>query len=134
MPVVRRSRADIDRTRRLRDLASRPQPSEAEIEQQAAQDDNAWIAADASDAVPAYPPATPAQVRALRSRLGLSQAQFARRFGFTVDTIQQYEQGRRVPSGPASTLLRVIAADPDAVVRALDPRRKPAARDAHAAE
>ncbi len=59
------------------------------------------------------------QVRALRSRLGLSQAQFAQRFGFTVDTVQQYEQGRRTPSGPASTLLRVIDADPEAVIRAL---------------
>jgi putative transcriptional regulator len=44
-------------------------------------------------------------------------------FGFSVDTVQQYEQGRRVPSGPASTLLRVIAAEPEAVIRALDPHR-----------
>jgi hypothetical protein len=36
-----------------------------------------------------------------------------------LDTVQQYEQGRRRPSGPASTLLRVIEADPEAVVRAL---------------
>jgi len=50
--------------------------------------------------------------------MGLSQAQFARRFGFTIDTLQQYEQGRRAPSGPAATLLRVIEADPDAVQRA----------------
>jgi len=70
-------------------------------------------------AEPVYPPPSADQVRALRARLGLSQAQFARRFGFTLDTIQQYEQGRRSPSGPATTLLRVIEADPDAVVRAL---------------
>jgi putative transcriptional regulator len=49
----------------------------------------------------------------------LTQTQFAGRFGFTLDTVQQYEQGRRRPSGPALTLLRVIEADPDAVVRAL---------------
>jgi putative transcriptional regulator len=55
--------------------------------------------------------------------LGLSQAQFARRFGFTLDTVQQYEQGRRRPSGPESTLLRVIEADPEAVVRAPRPRK-----------
>jgi putative transcriptional regulator len=48
----------------------------------------------------------------------LSQVQFARRFGFTLDTAQQDEQGRRRPSGPASTLLRVIEANPEAVVRA----------------
>jgi putative transcriptional regulator len=64
----------------------------------------------------AYPPLSPAQVRALRANWGLSQAQFARRFGFTVDTVQQYEQRRRRPSSPAPTLLRVIEADPEAVV------------------
>jgi putative transcriptional regulator len=53
----------------------------------------------------------------------LTQAQFARRFGFTLDTVQQYEQGGRRPSGPASTLLRVIEADPEAVVRALRLRK-----------
>ena len=39
--------------------------------------------------------------------------------GFALDMVQQYEQGRQRPSGPASTLLRVIDADPEGVVRAL---------------
>jgi putative transcriptional regulator len=134
MPIVRRSRAQIDRKRLLAGLKARPAPSEAEIERQAAEGDDAWTEADAVSAIPVYPPPTAAQVRELRSRLGLSQAQFARRFGFTVDALQQYEQGRRVPSGPASTLLRVIAADPEAVICALDPRRKARARSAHADE
>ncbi len=134
MPIVRRTRTEIDRKRLLADLAAQPEPTEAEIAQQAAEDGAAWTDADAATAVPVYPPPSAAQVRALRSRLGLSQAQFARRFGFTVDTLQQYEQGRRVPSGPASTLLRVIASDPDAVTRALDPRRHPVGHDAPAAE
>jgi putative transcriptional regulator len=73
--------------------------------------------------VPVYPPPSPEQVRALRAKLGLTQAEFARRFGFTPDTVQQYEQGRRRPSEPASTLLRVIEADPDAVERALGLRK-----------
>jgi putative transcriptional regulator len=84
-----------------------------------------------AQAVPVYPPPKPEDVRALRARLELSQSQFALMFGFSVDTVQQYEQGRRVPSGPASTLLRVIAAEPEAVIRALDPhreRRRAAAR------
>ncbi len=134
MPIVRRSRTNIDRKRLLANLAASREPSEAEIERQAAEDDNAWSEADVASAMPVYPPLTAVQVRELRSRLGLSQAQFARRFGFTVDTLQQYEQGRRVPSGPASTLLRVIASEPDAVMRALDPRNKVRARDAHAAK
>jgi putative transcriptional regulator len=68
---------------------------------------------------PVYPPPTPDEMRALRARLSLSQKKFAERFGFTVEAIQQYEQGRRRPSGPAATLLQVIAADPRAVARAL---------------
>ena len=58
-------------------------------------------------------------VRALRSRLGLSQEAFAARFGFSVDAIRQYESRRRIPRGPVRTLLRVIAREPDAVTRAL---------------
>jgi putative transcriptional regulator len=58
-------------------------------------------------------------VRALRTRLGLSQEAFAARFGFSVEAVRQYERHRRTPTGPARTLLRVIASDSDAVIRAL---------------
>ncbi|HUC16451.1 MAG TPA: type II toxin-antitoxin system MqsA family antitoxin [Acetobacteraceae bacterium] len=100
-------------------MATRRKPGEAEIARQAAQDRDAWTAADLAAAVKVYPPPTPKEVKALRVRLGMSQAQFARSFGFTVDAVQQYEQGRRRPSGPASALLRVIAREPEAVRRAL---------------
>jgi putative transcriptional regulator len=123
MPTVRRTRADIDEAKLLAELAARPQPSEEQIEAQAAEDGDAWTDEELTDAEPVYPPPSPQQVRALRAKLGLSQAQFARRFGFTLDTVQQYEQGRRRPSGPATTLLRVIEADPEAVVRALGLRK-----------
>jgi putative transcriptional regulator len=65
------------------------------------------------------PPPLPDDVRAIRQRLGLSQEQFASRFGFSVETIRNYEQGHRRPAGPARVLLRVIASEPDAVTRAL---------------
>jgi putative transcriptional regulator len=123
MPIVRRTRADIDEAKLLAELTARSRPTEAEIEAQAAEDRDAWTDQDLAEAEPVSPPPSPEQVRMLRKRLGLSQAQFARRFGFTLDTLQQYEQGRRRPSGPASTLLRVIAADPEAVVRALGLRK-----------
>ena len=123
MPIVRRTRTDIDRGKLLADLAAQVTPDDEDIEAQVVADDDAWTDAELAQAEPAYPPPSTAQVRALRARLGLSQSQFAHRFGFTLDTIQQYEQGRRSPSGPASTLLRVIEADPDAVVRALNPRK-----------
>lgn len=69
-----------------------------------------------------YLPPTAEHVRQLRTRVGVSQARFARRLGFIIDTLQQYRQGRRVPSGPGSTLLRVIEAGPDAVIRPLESR------------
>jgi putative transcriptional regulator len=58
-------------------------------------------------------------VRLIRRRLGLSQTQFARRFGFELDALQNWEQGRRRPEGPARALLRVIEREPEAVARAL---------------
>jgi putative transcriptional regulator len=119
MPIVRRTRDDIDKGKLLAELAARHRPSEEEIEAQAAEDGDAWTSEELANAEPVYPPPSPDQIRALRAKLGLTQAQFARRFGFALDTVQQYEQGRRRPSGPASTLLRVIEADPEAVVRAL---------------
>lgn len=58
-------------------------------------------------------------VKALRSGLGLSQSVFARRFGFNLATLRQWEQGRRYPDGPARVLLRVIALNPKVVERAV---------------
>jgi putative transcriptional regulator len=119
MPIVRRTRTEIDKAKLLAELATRHRPSEEEIEAQAIEDRDAWTDEELAEAEPVYPPPSADQVRAVRARLGLTQAQFARRFGFTLDTVQQYEHGRRRPSGPESTLLRVIEADPEAVVRAL---------------
>jgi putative transcriptional regulator len=123
MPIVRRSRAEIDKAKLMAELAARQPPSEAEIDTQAAEDADAWSDADFAQAEVVYPPPTAEQVRALRAQLGLSQGQFARRFGLSLDAVQQYEQGRRRPCGPAATLLRVIAADPEAVSRALRPHK-----------
>ncbi|TMJ49456.1 MAG: helix-turn-helix domain-containing protein [Alphaproteobacteria bacterium] len=58
-------------------------------------------------------------VRGIRSRLGLSQAAFASRFGIPQGTIRDWEQGRRRPEGPARVLLLVIKEEPEAVSRAL---------------
>jgi putative transcriptional regulator len=60
-------------------------------------------------------------VAALRRRLKLSQAEFATRFGFSVATVRNWEQGRVLADGPARVLLAVIANEPQAVVRALRP-------------
>ncbi len=58
-------------------------------------------------------------VKAIRRRLGLSQRQFATRFGFRLDAVQNWEQGRRMPAGAVRAFLTVIDREPDAVVRAL---------------
>ena len=58
-------------------------------------------------------------VKAVRRRLGKSQSEFAKMIGVSVSTLQNWEQGRRRPDGPARALLRVAAADPEAVAAAL---------------
>lgn len=55
-------------------------------------------------------------VAALRARFKLSQAKFAALLGISVDTLQNWEQGRRQPEGPAKVLLRVAAAHPDVLL------------------
>ncbi len=59
----------------------------------------------------------PAQDWALvaRAGTGLSQAQFAKLIGVSVRTLQEWEQGRKKPSGPAEVLLRIVARDPGVV-------------------
>jgi putative transcriptional regulator len=58
-------------------------------------------------------------VAALRRRLALSQAEFARAFGLDLGAVQAWEQHRRRPDRTARILLAVIAREPDAVLRAL---------------
>jgi putative transcriptional regulator len=58
-------------------------------------------------------------VKAVRKRLGYSQSQFSRYFGFAIDAVQDWEQHRRTPDRTARILLRVIDREPNAVQRAL---------------
>jgi len=58
-------------------------------------------------------------VRAVRQKLGLSQSEFAARFGFQAATLKNWEQGRTRPDGPARVLLAVIASHPEAVEDAM---------------
>jgi putative transcriptional regulator len=69
-------------------------------------------------AAPAEPGPPPA-VRELRRRARLTQQQFAARLGVPVDTIRNWEQGKRLPRGPARALLAVIAHAPETVFAAL---------------
>lgn len=58
-------------------------------------------------------------VKAIRGRLALTQTQFAARFGFSVNTLRHWEQGKRQPEGPTRAYLKVISKTPKAVERAL---------------
>src|ERR1700757_4084021 len=58
-------------------------------------------------------------VRALRRRARLTQQEFAAKVGVPVETIRNWEQGKRMPRGPARALLAVIAHAPDTVFAAL---------------
>jgi putative transcriptional regulator len=61
----------------------------------------------------------PPDVRAIRARLKLTQPAFARRFGLSLGTVRDWEQGRAAPDQAARVLLRVIETEPAAVERAL---------------
>lgn len=61
----------------------------------------------------------PADVPAVRAKLGVSQTEFALMIGVSVATLRNWEQGRRTPDGPALALLRVAAKNPKAVAEAL---------------
>ena len=55
----------------------------------------------------------PASPKVIRKRLKLSQAAFAGLMGVSLRTVQDWEQGRRKPSGPALALLRIAEQKPD---------------------
>lgn len=61
----------------------------------------------------------PADVKAIRARIKKSQSEFAAMIGVSVSTLQNWEQGRRVPEGPARALLKVVAEKPEAVAQVL---------------
>jgi putative transcriptional regulator len=62
---------------------------------------------------------TPPDIKAIRASLGKSQAEFALMIGVSVGTLQNWEQGRRRPEGPARALLKVASVNPKAVEEAL---------------
>src|SRR5436309_517840 len=59
------------------------------------------------------------RVRTIRERTSLSQSEFAQLIGVSVKTLQNWEQDRRRPTGPAAALLRIIAHEPQLAVKAI---------------
>lgn len=61
----------------------------------------------------------PPDIKAIRQNFGLTQVQFAALLGISVGTLRNWEQGRRVPEGPARVLLHVAARHPEVVLDAV---------------
>lgn len=101
------------------DRAKMDATTEADIQRQIAEDpDTAPDLGDLDPGAFAVRRAWP-DLKELRSRLGLSQPEFAAAYGLSVWTLRQWEQGVAEPDGPARSYLKVIAEDPDGTRRAL---------------
>ena len=73
---------------------------------------------------PGRPPQTDADyARRVRAQVRLTQAEFAARIGVPIETVRNWEQGKRQPRGPARALLKLIDKAPDAAFAALGGRR-----------
>ena len=80
--------------------------------------------ADIARQIAANPDAAPdmapeIDVRAIRRAAGMTQAQFAAAYQFSVGAVQEWERGAKRPSGPARTLLRAIRNDPEGLRKAI---------------
>jgi len=62
---------------------------------------------------------SPTDIKKIRLRLKKSQSEFALMIGVSISTIQNWEQGRRQPRGPAQALLKIAAEKPKAIIEAL---------------
>jgi putative transcriptional regulator len=60
-----------------------------------------------------------ADITGIRRKTGLTQLEFSKTFDIPVSTLRKWEQGNRIPRGPAGALLRVIEQNPKAVMEAL---------------
>lgn len=63
---------------------------------------------------------SPLDIKAIRKKLNKSQREFAFMIGISLSTLQNWEQGRRKPEGPAKALLKIASVNPKAVSKALE--------------
>lgn len=121
MPIVKRSsKDDLRRSARL-DAARLKKTTEADIARHAHEDGTQTdeLDFDAELKKGRMRVIHPLNVSAIRAKTGLSQDRFAKAFHISAHTLRNWEQGRRVPEGPARALLLAIDRDPEAVMRAL---------------
>jgi len=61
----------------------------------------------------------PPDVRLVREHIGLTQSEFAHLMQVSIKTLQNWEQQRRTPTGPAAALLKIVMAAPEVALKAL---------------
>lgn len=61
----------------------------------------------------------PPDVKAVREKIGLSQSEFARLMHVSIKTLQNWEQHRRTPTGPAAALLKIVSTAPEVALKSL---------------
>ena len=61
----------------------------------------------------------PTDVKAVRKQIGLSQSEFARLMRVSIKTLQNWEQHRRTPTGPAAALLKIVSTAPEIALKSL---------------
>jgi putative transcriptional regulator len=116
MGIVRYRRGEVPQTMSAGDLAGLAALMQDEVEANAAADpDNSPSTEDELERA-----ATGRNIRLMREGLGLSQAEFARRFHVNLARLRDWEQGRHLPDSVARAYLRVIARDPRFVEAALE--------------
>jgi putative transcriptional regulator len=112
MAIVKVTPALITQAMHETDWKAQDAKTDAEIVREIASNPDAAPILDEAETAAAL-------ARLIRHRLGMSQTQFAAMFRVPVGTLRDWEQGRKKPDAPALAYLRVIARDPEAVMRAL---------------
>ena len=62
---------------------------------------------------------SPPDVKAVREQIGLTQSEFAQLMRVSIKTLQNWEQHRRNPTGPAAALLKIVSTAPDVAIKSL---------------
>lgn len=112
MATVKATPAMVAKAMRETDWQAQDAKTDADIAAEVASNPDAAPILDEAATVSAL-------AKLIRHRLGLSQIEFAARFRVPVGTLRDWEQGRKKPDAPALAYLRVIAREPEAVMRAL---------------
>jgi putative transcriptional regulator len=120
MPIVKRSNDELRRRARV-DTRRKAATSARDIARHAREDRSVTddLDFDAEIRRGRMRVLRPLDVAAIRARTGLSQDRFAKAFLISPHPLRNWEQGRRVPDGPARALLMAIERNPRAVMRAL---------------